>query len=148
MPKAHDHYAVGYCTPPRHTQFRKGQSGNPRGRPKGSQNTSIVLQKVARQRVKVTSNGVSRLVSKLEAAATQLSNQAASGDPRAIREFLSLLRSCEEPAQVSPTHAGSQEIDRTVMGNVLKRILQSEKSPLEDEMDSETKTQSPSEEME
>lgn len=25
---------VGYCHPPRHTQFRPGQSGNPSGRPK------------------------------------------------------------------------------------------------------------------
>ena len=132
MPERDGCYAIGYCTPPKHTQFRKGQSGNPKGRPKGSLNTSTVLQKVARQRIKVTSNGVSRLVSKLEAAATQLSNRAASGDPRAIREFLSLLRSCEEPAQANATRAASQEIDRTVMGNILKRILRSEKSPSEE----------------
>jgi hypothetical protein len=25
------HYAVGHCKPPLHTQFQKGQSGNPRG---------------------------------------------------------------------------------------------------------------------
>lgn len=141
-------YAVGYRTPPKHRQFRKGQSGNPKGRPKGSLNTSTVLQKVARQRVKVTSDGVSRSVSKLEAAATQLSNQAAQGDPRAIREFLSLLRLCEEPAQTNPAQAGSQEIDRKVMGNILKRILQSEKSPSEDEMGSETKATNPPQEVE
>ena len=148
MPKADNHYAVGYCTPPRHTRFRKGQSGNPKGRPKGSLNTSTVLQKVARQRVKVTSNGVSRLVSKLEAAATQLSNQAASGNPRAIREFLTLLRLCEEPAQAAPTQTGSQEIDRKVTANILKRILQSEKSASEIETDSETKATDPPQEVE
>lgn len=134
--------------PPRHTQFRKGQSGNPKGRPKGSQNTSTILQKVARQRVKVTSNGVSRLVSKLEAAVTQLSNKAASGDPRAIREFLYFLRLGEEPAQANPAQTGSQEVDRIVMGNILKRILQSEKSPSEDEMDAETTKNNPPEEVE
>ena len=27
-------YEVGYRKPPRHTQFQKGQSGNPGGRPR------------------------------------------------------------------------------------------------------------------
>ncbi len=30
-----DDYEIGYGKPPKQTQFRKGQSGNPRGRPKG-----------------------------------------------------------------------------------------------------------------
>ena len=29
-------YRVGYCRPPREYQWRPGQSGNPRGRPKGA----------------------------------------------------------------------------------------------------------------
>jgi hypothetical protein len=29
------HYPVGYRKPPVHSRFKKGQSGNPRGRPKG-----------------------------------------------------------------------------------------------------------------
>src|ERR1700736_1478465 len=29
-------YAIGYCKPPVHTQFRKGVSGNPRGGPRGT----------------------------------------------------------------------------------------------------------------
>jgi len=31
-------YDVGYGKPPKGGQFQKGQSGNPRGRPKGSRN--------------------------------------------------------------------------------------------------------------
>jgi hypothetical protein len=119
-------YAVGYRKPPRETQFTKGQSGNPRGRPKGSQNVATFLQKAARQRVKVTINGGSRFVTKLEAAVTQLSNQAASGDPRAIRDLLYLYRLYEEPAEAVRAEAGPQEVDKLVMESIRKRILQSE----------------------
>ena len=33
-------YAVGYRKPPTHSRFKKGKSGNPKGRPKGSRNFS------------------------------------------------------------------------------------------------------------
>jgi uncharacterized protein DUF5681 len=116
---------VGYCKPPKHTQFAKGQSGNPKGRPKGSPNVSTVLRKAARQRVKVVSNGRSRFVTKLEAAVTQLLNQAASGNARAIHEFLYLHRLCEEPTEAISQQAGPQEVDKLVMDSIRKRILQS-----------------------
>lgn len=146
MTKPNDIYEVGYCKPPKHTQFSKGQSGNPKGRPKGSQNLSTVLQKVARQRVKVTSNGSSRSMTKLEAAATQLSNQAAFGEPRAIRDLLYWHRLCEEPTQTDPAQPGPHEIDRSVMENILKRILQSRE--LRSANGTDAKTNNPSREEE
>jgi uncharacterized protein DUF5681 len=119
-------YGVGYCRPPRHTQFIKGQSGNPKGRPKGSQNVSTILRRAARRRVKITCNGLSRFVTTLEAAVIQLLNQAAAGDPRAIRELLYLHRLCEEPAEAGRAEAGPQEVDKLVMESIRRRILQSE----------------------
>jgi hypothetical protein len=98
----------------------------------GSQNVSTVLKKVARQRVKVTGNGVSRFMTKLEAAITQLSNLAASGDLRAARELLYLHRLCEEPAQSDRAQADPQEVDRAVMENIVKRLRQSEELPSAD----------------
>ena len=35
---AEDDYEVGYKKPPKHSQFQPGESGNPKGRPKGSRN--------------------------------------------------------------------------------------------------------------
>ena len=36
-------YEIGYGRPPKHTQFKKGQSGNPEGRPKGIKSLSTEL---------------------------------------------------------------------------------------------------------
>ena len=46
--------AVGYKNPPRHKRYQKGFSGNPKGRPKGSQTWITILQEVFNQMVRVT----------------------------------------------------------------------------------------------
>ena len=46
-------FEVGYGKPPRHTRFKTGRSGNPRGRRKGQRNLAAVLREVLRQTVKV-----------------------------------------------------------------------------------------------
>src|ERR1700722_19961413 len=78
---------LGYCKPPKRTQFVKGQSGNPKGRPKGSQNLATLLEKIIRQRVTVTENGRSREMSKAEAIFLQMINKALRGDISAIHEL-------------------------------------------------------------
>jgi len=61
------HYEVGYGKPPRHTRFKKGQSGNPRGRPCGSKNLSSLLSEALNEPVIVAENGRRRKISKRQA---------------------------------------------------------------------------------
>ena len=121
-----DPYEVGYSKPPRQTRFAKGQSGNPKGRPKGSQNLASIVAKAGRERVKVTGSNGTRSITKVEAAFIQLANQAASGDLRAIREFTYLLKSLEDSGQSYLTLPVPHERDRTVMANIVNRIQQSQ----------------------
>jgi Family of unknown function (DUF5681) len=78
----------GYGKPPKRTQFRKGHSGNPKGRPRGSRNASTLLDEALKERVTVSENGRHRKVTKLEAILKQLVNKAAQGDHRATRLLL------------------------------------------------------------
>src|SRR5215469_13927239 len=89
---------VGYCNPPRHTRFKKGQSGNPQGRPKGTLNMATVLERTLREKVIITENGRRKTITKLEAAIKQLTNQAASGELKALHLLATLVRSAEERA--------------------------------------------------
>ena len=96
-------YQVGYGKPPRHTRFKKGQSGNPRGRPPGAKNLPTLLSEALNERVIVTDNGGQRSITKRQAIITQLVNRSATADLRAIKILLDILQNIEahtEPASL------------------------------------------------
>ena len=77
-------YLVGYGKPPIRSRFKKGRSGNPQGRPKGSLNFATVLLRTLREKVVIHENGKRRVITKLEASLKQLVNKATAGDLRAL----------------------------------------------------------------
>jgi hypothetical protein len=113
---------VGYGKPPQATRFRAGQSGNPRGRPKGSKNLALVIQRDGRQLVKVNGPRGVRSITKQEAAVMQIGNQAAQGNLAAARVYLSLMQFCESSDQKSNLPPAPHERDTAVMKNILERI--------------------------
>ena len=86
-----DDDAVGYRKPPKHSRWKKGQSGNPRGRAKGSRGLKTDLDEELKARLAITING------KLVKGTTQqlmlrtLAARAASGDVRASRVLIDLV---------------------------------------------------------
>ena len=114
---------VGYGRPPKHSRFRKGVSGNQKGRPKGKRNFVTVLAQIIEEKIVVDENGVRKTVTKLEAAIAQLVNQAASGDLRAMQQLAALARSGDErSADVTPPTATMTEVDQKVLQRVLRRF--------------------------
>lgn len=114
---------VGYGKPPEATRFKKGVSGNPKGRPKGSLNVATVFIKTLREKVVINENGRRKTVTKLEAALKQLVNKAASGDIRALRQLLESARDAEAKQQTSGAqNPGIGEFDQEVMDGILKRF--------------------------
>jgi Family of unknown function (DUF5681) len=87
---AADATRVGYRRPPRHSRFQRGQSGNPRGRPKGVKSLPDIVRKIVGQKVTVTENGRGRRIPRLEAILLRAAGEASRGDPRALRLLLQL----------------------------------------------------------
>jgi hypothetical protein len=117
-------YQIGFGKPPQKAQFRKGQSGNPKGRPKGTLNLATVLDRTLREKVVTYENGRRKVKTKLEAAISKLANNAVSGDGQAVRYLCQLVKSAEErTVAVEPTTQFS-ETDQRVMDNILKRFEQ------------------------
>ena len=126
--------SVGYRNPPKTTRFKKGVSGNPKGRPKGSLNVATVFTKTLRERVVINEHGQRKTVTKLEAALKQLVNKAASGDLRALAQLVVLAQDAEAKQNMQ----GAQEpvisdLDQEVMDGILKRFL----NPKEEEQGQE-----------
>src|SRR5512140_3220281 len=67
-------YPIGYGKPPAQTRFKKGKSGHPTGRPKGTPNFATALKRALGEQVVVNEGGQRRTVSKLEATVAQLVN--------------------------------------------------------------------------
>ena len=120
-------YSVGYAKPPRHTQFKKGRSGNNAGRPKGSLNLATHIAKEMNAKVTIQENGGRKRISKKHAVAKQLVNKAASGDPKAISLLLSGERQRDDVVAVAgrDDQEPTQIEDRRVMESMVRRIRQS-----------------------
>jgi uncharacterized protein DUF5681 len=86
-------YETGYGKLPKRTQFKKGGSGNLKGRPRADhKNVGETVRRIFEETVCVTENGRRRSITKFEAAFTQLSNQAAKGDLRALKLVLPIVK--------------------------------------------------------
>ena len=85
-------YDVGFGKPPKHSRFKKGKSGNPRGRPKGSRNFSSDVKETLEEPIRVTHHGKARTVSTQHAALMRLREKALSGDRHALDRLIELAR--------------------------------------------------------
>lgn len=106
-----NNYGIGYGKPPEHTRFKPGESGNSKGRPKGSGNFSKDLDRLLRSKVTVNRDGKPRRISTQEAALLRLGERALKGDPRALIQLLEYAqrRSEERDARSSEKHLAANE---------------------------------------
>ena len=119
-------YDVGFGKPPKHSQFKKGQSGNPKGRPKGVKNIATDIKEELEEFVHITEGNQTKTVTKQRALFKALLSKASKGDVRAAQTLLSLKASVDHSDQEKNTEAWFTEDDMEIIAQVRKRMQQSQ----------------------
>ena len=107
-------YKVGYGKPPAHSQFKPGESGNPKGRPKGQRNLATDLEEELNEKILVNENGQESEITKQRAMIKALLSKALKGDTRAANALIQLTLGLEqaksERNEATPLDEEDQEI--------------------------------------
>jgi len=118
------HYVVGYKKPPRHSQFSKGQSGNPRGRAKGRKNHRTEFLAELGEKVTVTENGRHRKMSKQTLIIKRMVADAIKGDAKARDHMLRLIGQIDAlEAGFEPAAPAAAE-DAEIMARFKARLIE------------------------
>lgn len=113
---------TGYGRPPRATQFQKGRSGNPRGRPRG-RDISIPYDIVLGQMVTIREDGRERRVTAAEAFLLQLTQKGLAGDSAAARVLLAAIEAARSQRPVESVTAIMRVVFVTMgIGCVLREL--------------------------
>lgn len=108
-------YEVGYGKPPKHTQFKPGQRGNPKGRKKKPKSVQAQMQAAMSRKVTIQEEGKSKRLSMQELMLRSLSTKAAKGDIRAAGFVLELLN--------APEFADGETIDAGALSTADQALL-------------------------
>lgn len=115
---------AGFMNPPKHTQFQKGKSGNPRGRPRKRDDLNTVLERVLKRKVRIRDE--ERKIPIRDALVWKLRELALQGDKQA----LALQRSIIEQAGLAQTDANDpaakEEKLRKLLENMGAKVVRSE----------------------
>lgn len=85
-------YDVGYCRPPVSGQFKSGQSGNPDGRKKGTNNFATDVKRSLNTPVEIMRDGKLQKISSQEAGVMRLREKALKGDAKSLDRYLDLAQ--------------------------------------------------------
>jgi hypothetical protein len=120
-----DNKDVGYRRPPKSTQFKPGQTGNPKGRPKNVRNFKTDLRDELSELITVRENGQERRITKLRALVKALVAAAIKGDMRAANAIVTFstksLAGAEDTAPTTDATTDDQDIIDAFVERELKR---------------------------
>lgn len=124
MSKQDPDYEVGYGKPPKHSRFKKGRSGNPKGRPQGAKGVWASIMRELERKVTIREGGQEVTISKAEAVAKRITNKALSGDMGASKMLLQFDAEQAQQVEVDGEQSGQTSLPDQTDEAVLKYFAQ------------------------
>jgi Family of unknown function (DUF5681) len=111
--------------PPRSTQFKPGQSGNPLGRPRRKLDMSVALNKALNDKIRVSNLGTTR--TGMEAVVQSIVDRVLQGDSKGIPELMRLFNKAKvfNPSptpRASPVSSSSRRLTGETKSWAFKRV--------------------------
>jgi hypothetical protein len=119
-----DDGAAAYRLPPRKYQFKKGQSGNPKGRPKGARSLPALVDLALSQSITARIGGRAVRMTNREAMVLRYVDQAKNGDLKAFAMLLKLdprAKHLELDSEAADAKAPISTEDQMLLAAFLKR---------------------------
>jgi len=117
-----EEYEVGYGLPPKATRFKKGKSGNPKGRPKGTLNLKTDVLEEANEMLVITENGKPRRISKQRAVVKQIYNKAIKGDIKAAKAAVDLTDRYQDPSDRDNVETKLGQADSLALKKIREKL--------------------------
>jgi len=120
-PRAKRRYDVGYGKPPQHSRFKPGQSGNPRGRPKGVRSFNAQANELLTETIGMKEGDRIKRITMREALLRATIKAALGGDHRARHELFLMIQQSEQEERTRAGNPGLfaelQELDRDILAD-------------------------------
>jgi hypothetical protein len=118
-------YKVGKGRPPRWTRWKPGQSGNPKGRPKGAKNLATIFNDALNQIFEIQEQGKTRKITAREAIVRRVINEALKGNIKATAFVLA--KEPEIPRNAEPVKMITSDMTAQEAAKVYARFIRGER---------------------
>lgn len=116
-----DDYEVGYRKPPKASRWRKGRSGNPRGRQKGVPNLKTELIEELGEMIAIKEQGQPRKITKQRGLIKALTAKGVQGDTRALNILINLEFRLLRPELIEDAPTELAEDDQAILDTFVVR---------------------------